>query len=322
MLSVILKKLFSLCLCVMYFFTPYSAPSEENPIDTLNSEKVRLVVAAFADSQISNYMLKRDRYLKSAGEDLSNSKCGIDALLIAGDIAENGLQCEYDRVYEHISNTGVKNYILSVGNHDVRLRNYKNTVSRFTDYVNKLNENAGSDIRIDSLNYSAEINGYHFLVLGTDRTEFEESYLSESQLQWLDSSLSIYSEKNKPVFVMVHQTFKNTHGLPGTWNSPFDAAGTIGKQSEKLFEIMNKYQNVIMITGHLHTGIGEYTYEKIGNIHSVNLPSITIDNKDGVCNDNGIGFMIEVYDGEVIFRARNFSRGEYIKDCDFSVTLV
>ena len=37
------------------------------------------------------------------------------------------------------------------------------------------------------------------LVLGTDRSEFEESYFSDAQLQWLDESLA--AEGGKPVFV-------------------------------------------------------------------------------------------------------------------------
>ena len=321
-MKLILKKLFAFCLSVMYYFTPFVAPATDDPITVTDPDNVKLTFAAVADPQISNYMLKRDRYFRAMGEDIGNAQCDIDALLMAGDIAENGLQCEYDRVSEIIGATGVKNYILSVGNHDVRLRLYKNTVKRFTEYMNSLNEKAGNDLRIDSLHYTCNINGYNFIVLGTDRTEFEESYLSDEQLAWLDSSLKEFTAEGKPVFVMIHQTFKDTHGLPDTWNSPFDAAGTVGKQSEALYDIMNKYQNVIMITGHLHTGFGQFSYEKLGNIHSVNLPSATVDNKDGDYNENGIGYFVEVYESKVVFRARNFNKGEFVSDYDISIDIV
>ena len=118
--------------------------------------------------------------------------------------------------------------------------------------------------------------------------------------------------KGKPVFVTVHQPFKLSHGLPDTWGSPIDAAGSIGAQSDALKAILSKYKNIILLTGHLHTGIGQYTYENIDGIHSVNLPSLTIDNKDGRVNDNGIGFWVEVFRTKVVFHARNFAQGKDI----------
>ena len=84
---------------------------------------------------------------------------------------------------------------------------------------------------------------------------------------------------------------------------------------------MNKYENVIMISGHLHTGIGQYTYEKIENFHSVNLPSTSIVNKDGDYNNAGIGFVIEAYDNHVLFRARDFAQGKYIPEYDIDIAL-
>ena len=118
---------------------------------------------------------------------------------------------------------------------------------------------------------------------------------------------------------MIHQPLKLTHGLPDTWNSPIDSAGSVGAQSDSLKYFLNKYDNVFLITGHLHTGIGKYTYEKIGNFHSINLPSLTIDNKDGECNDNGIGFVMEAYDSHVLFRARNFAKGLYMPEYDIDI---
>ncbi|MBP9988725.1 MAG: hypothetical protein KBT46_04425, partial [Ruminococcus sp.] len=75
------------------------------------------------------------------------------------------------------------------------------------------------------------------------------------------------------------------------------------------------------ITGHLHTGMGQYTYEKIDNFHGINLPSLVVDNKDGDCNENGIGFVMEVYDNHVLFRARNFMQGTYIPENDIDIQL-
>ena len=303
----ILGRIYALCLAVMYFFTPYAAPAKSEPIKASSSSKLTFV--AWADPQVSNYILKRDPYFVASCEDLANAKTKFDALLMAGDIVENGLVCEYDHVTENLPTDAVRNFIMVTGNHDVRLHPYKLTVRRFTKFTNALNAAAGSKLSIDALHYRYEIKGYTFLILGTDRTEFEEAYLSDAQLQWLDDALKETAKGGKPVFVSVHQPFKDSHGLPDTWGSPIDAAGSIGPQSDALKTILAKYKNVILISGHLHTGIGQYTYEKIDGIHSINLPSLTIDNKDGRVTCHGQGFWVEVFKSKVVFHARNFADG-------------
>lgn len=314
-------KLLAIFISLVYSFTPYIPPVTTDPIQGNGENGANMTFVAWADSQLSNYMAKRYQFFDAACEDVSAVSGDVDALVIAGDIAENSLLCEYDYVTEHLKNANIENFILSVGNHDVRLRNYKRTVRVFTSLMNGLNKEVNSDLTIDKLHYSYDVNGYRFIVLGTDRTEFEESYINDAQLKWLDSELKSATTDGKPAFVVLHQTFKLTHGLPGTWNSPIDTAGSVGDQSDELYEIMNRYHNVFLITGHLHTGIGKYTYERLGNINSVNLPSLTINNKDGDCNDNGIGFMVEVYDNHVLFRARNFAKGEYLPDYDIDIPI-
>lgn len=316
------SKLFALLLSIYYLFTPYVAPSTDDPIDVLDSS-VKLTYTLWADPQISNYMPEREPRFRAAAEDLGNASTDIDALILVGDIAENGLQCEYEVVTNHLADSGVKNYLFAVGNHDVRLRLYKQVVSRFTEFQNNLNDKAESDLAIDKLNYTYEINGYTFIVMGTDRTEFEESYFGEEQLKWLDSTLAAKAKDGKPVFVIIHQPLALTHGLPLTWgNGTNKKAGHVGEQSDELEAIMNKYKNVIMLNGHLHTGLGQYNYEKIGNFHSINVPSTSIVNKDGEYNDAGTGYMVEVYAEKVVFRARDFAKGIYLPDYDIEISLV
>ncbi|MCR5485480.1 MAG: metallophosphoesterase [Clostridiales bacterium] len=304
----ILGRIFALCLSVFYTFNPMMTPSDKTPMKA--SADCRLKFIAWADPQISNYILKRDPIFVSSCEDVKNSKTKFDAMLIAGDIVENGLPCETEHVTENLPKDNIKNFVLATGNHDVRLHPYKQTVKRFTAFTNGLNEEIGSKLRIDALHYKTVINGYTFIVLGTDKTMFEEAYLSDSQLSWLDDSLKEASKSGKPIFVTVHQPFKKSHGLPKTWNSPTQYAGSIGAQSDALKNVLKKYKKIILISGHLHTGIGEYTYQNIEGIHSVNLPSLCVQNRDGRVNDHGLGFWVEVFRTKVVFHARNFSEGK------------
>ncbi len=316
------SKLFALFLSIYYMITPYVAPSTAEPIEALNND-VKLTYALWADPQISNYLFEREPRLRAAAEDLGNAKADINALVLVGDIAENGLECEYEVVTNHLINSGVENYIFAVGNHDVRLRLYKQVVKRFTAFQNNLNDNANSDLVIDKLNYTYEINGYTFIVMGTDRTEFEESYFGEEQMKWLDETLAAKTKDGKPVFVIIHQPLALTHGLPLTWgNGTNKKAGHVGEQNDALIETMNKYKNVLLINGHLHTGLGQYNYEKVGNFHSINVPSTSIVNKDGEYNDAGTGYMVEVYSDKVVFRARDFAKGTYLPKYDIEIALV
>lgn len=307
-------RLFTLIFSVYVSFSGAAVmPSKDEPVKP-SSDGAKLTFAAIADPQISDYRYSRYKYFLSAADDLRNAE-GLDALIMAGDIAENGLSDEYQLVYDELNGLDLR-YIACVGNHDIRLRNYKSTVKRFNSFVNALN----GDETADGLWHSETVKGYKFIVLGSDKTEFEESYISDKQLQWLDSEIA--SQNGKPVFVMIHQPLKLTHGLPDVWNSPIDSAGSVGECSEKLEAVLNGHDNVIFITGHEHTGFGEFTYEKIGNFHSVNLPSLCCNNDCGEYNGHGLGCIVEVYEDSVIFRARDMCKGLWLPQYDVSIPVV
>ncbi len=316
-----LAKLMALFLSLFYMFNPYVGPSTDDAIKAKDAQNLKLSFVTVADPQLSNYLFERDPYVKGAGEDLKNSELKFDAVVMAGDIAENGLACEYETVKEYFKDANTDAFLMAVGNHDVRLRSYKQVVERFTAWANDMNKEAGSEFAIDKLHYTYEVNGYTFIVMGTDTAEFEESYISEEQLAWLDSSLMSATADGKPAFVILHQPLKDTHGLPDTWGSADPRKGSVGEQNDELIAIMEKYSNVILITGHLHTGLGQYTYQTVNGFHSINLPSLAITNKDGSYNDAGIGFVVEVYENNVIFRARDFAKGVYIPDYDINIDL-
>ncbi|MBQ8782451.1 MAG: metallophosphoesterase [Clostridia bacterium] len=317
-------KLFAVMMSLFYSINGFTSPATTDPIKAVDEDNVKMTFAAWADPQISNYMLKREQYVRGGAEDLANAETPIDALVLAGDIAENGLYGEFQFVYDRIADTGVKNFITATGNHDIRLRAYSNSLKHFTTFTNALNENAGSDLRVDSMYYRYQVNGYDFVVLGSEKMVFEEAYISDTQLEWLDTTLKETSATGKPTFVILHQPLKGTNNIENAWNSSVEGAGSVGDQSDALYEIMNRYDNIILITGHLHQGFGVGTYDLVGKIHSVNLPSITIDNKDGddAGNIPGIGYMVEVYEDEVLFRARNFAKGEYMPTYDISIDVL
>lgn len=290
-------------------------PSADNPIEALKPEEVRLTIAAIADTQFAMFTPNRYPNFKSTAEDLHNNNGAFDALILAGDITETGSTAEYQMVYDRLSGLDSK-YVFAVGNHDVRELSYDTAVNRYTNFINTIN----GETVTDKLRYSMEINGYKFIVIGTDNYQFEKAYISDEQLEWIESEIA--AANGQPVFVIGHQPLKKTHGLPGTWRAgvlPDD--GSIGDQSDKVKEIFEKYPNIFFITGHIHTGLGKYTYEKLGNSHLVCLPSVSVANLGGDYNANGTGYIIEVYDTEVVFRTRNYSKGEWVPEYDLTIPL-
>lgn len=310
-----LASIFQKILAVSLVFGTVITPSTETPIRAINPDEVRLTFTALGDTQV-NAFNGNMKYFEAVLKDVDAAETNQDAFMIVGDITENSLPQEWSFIKETLLSYDFgDDLVFASGNHDIRLRNYEESVKLLTDCVNDI---TGSDL--DSFIYSKEINGYKFIVMGSDREEMEEAYISVEQLKWVDAELRDGTRLGKPVFVILHQPLRNTHGLPGTWgNGSNPDAGHVGKQSDQIFETLNKYDNVILITGHLHTGFGENSYEKIGNIHGVNVPGAGKNNKDGDYCEFSTGYSVEVYDDEVIFRARDYAKGEYLPEYDICI---
>lgn len=293
-------------------------PSQDAAITPKDEENCKMTAVLWADTQISDYLLSRDEYMKAACRDIAAANGTIDALVIAGDIAENGKGSEYRVVLDNLNmfKGKVNNILPATGNHDIRLRIFGNTVKTFSEFSSAVNEK----LNLDKLYYSYEVNGYKFIVMGSTRTEFEESYIDETELNWLDGQLKEATANGLPAFVILHQPLKDTHNLPDAWGSPIPTAGSVGAQSDDLKKIMSSYKNVFLITGHLHSGFASYTYEEIDGIHGVNLPSLTI--ADDGYEHTGTGIVMEVYEDTVLFRARDFSQGTYLPQFDMEYKIV
>ena len=304
----VLFALFGACMSLFFAINgPYVAPSTDTPIDVKHPGKDQAVMALVADPQVSNYMFERYPVFTAACEDLHNAQCDIDALIGAGDITENAFAVDYQLVYDKLSGLDTR-YIFASGNHDIRLRNYKQSLSAFSKLTNTLN----GDEDMNSYHYSERVEGYKVIVMGSDRTEMEQAYISDEQLEWLDDELA--AEKGKPTFVILHQPLKNTHNEQEAFGSITNAGGHVGEQSIAIKMVLSKYKNVFLITGHLHSGFGPDSYNNVDGIHSINIPSMSIENKDGTYNDAGTGYMLEVYKTKVIFRARDFAKGTWVAE--------
>lgn len=322
------QEIAALLLSILTLFGGVVTPSTNQILKNIAPDTV-LDFVLTGDTQVCDYLPEREANLISFSEDMMNSDIDLDAFLIVGDIAENGMQQEYDRITSHIADYNVDNFIMCTGNHDIRLRDFEQSKERFLNFMNSLNDEENAK---DNVYFKYEVNGYTFLSIASDEMRFEEAHFSDAQLQWLNIELKEATKTGKPVFVLCHQSLAESHGLPNTWGSAnstpedttlptyerkndYDFTGSIGEQSNEIYDIISKYKNVFFLTGHLHTGFGKYTYQTISeenNVQGVNVPSVGIDNKDGVYNNPGTGLFVEVTEKQVIFYARDFRNGKFV----------
>ncbi len=274
----------------------------DSPITFEDSENVRLSMAIIADTHLPNRE-SAEKNLANAFEDLANSKEKFDAFLLAGDIADYGTNNEYKRFFRVFDNQKVvKNIFVTMGNHDARLFFKKNNkiVTKKTDEYLGIKTNGKPY-------YSYDMNGYTLIVLCTEKRVLEKAYISKEQIAFLDKELARGTKDGKPVFVMCHQPFAETHGLPEVWKT-----GDMGEQNDEVRAVMENYRNVFFINGHLHGGIFEKIAETLNEengVYSISIPGYRKLNNFGI-QDCGVGYYCEVYDDKVVFKARKFISGE------------
>ena len=273
------------------------------PIIFEDKEKLRLSMAIIADTHLPNRE-SAEKNLLNTFVDLENSGESFDAFLMAGDIADYGTAREYRSFFRVLDNQKVtKNIFVTMGNHDARLFYNKNKKILLNKTAEYLKDKSGK------IYYSYDINGYTVIVLCTEKRVLEKAYISKEQIQFLDKELARGTQNSKPVFVMCHQPFAFTHGLPEVWKT-----GDMGKQNDEVRATMEKYKNVFFINGHLHGGIFEKTAEVLNEekgVYSISIPGYRKPNNFGI-QDCGVGYYCQVYDDKVIFTARKFITGEYI----------
>ena len=222
-----------------------------------------------------------------------------------------------------------ENILFAIGNHDTWGGDYGVRVGLSQERLFRYSKEI-ADRDIDKVYYSTKINGYTFIVLGSE-DDGENAYISETQLAWLEDELEKASADNLPIFVVLHQPINLTHGLPDTWGigEPTEITGGIGVQSAQVEAILQQYKNIFYISGHIHNSVtntqtaalhGYESVESYGNITSVNLPAYSYKNSL-LETEKGLGFVFEVYDDEVVIRTRSFTNGIWLPQYTYTIPL-
>lgn len=314
-LSRIVSSLMTIVLSIGLLFGLVTGPATDEPLTFQDSESCNLSFVLLADTHVNTTAFS-GYYFECAFRDIANSGEDFDALVIAGDIAEFGDGPSYETAWKIIdeSTMGDKAILLASGNHDIRLA-YESQTKLIMDKTSEyLTNYSGEQVSIDKPYYSYDVNGYTFIVLGSDEWEFEKARISDEQLAFIDSELARATADGKPAFVVVHQPLDNTHGLPEVWEN-----GGLGADSEALKAVLLKHRNVFLLNGHLHDGIYEKSlevFDEDAGVYSINLPSYGKDNDYGAHSQVGLGDFVEVYEDRVVITARDFQAGKMLADSE------
>ena len=327
----IIKSLIAYILSVIsvFSFSGLFGNTGNNAYNVKNEEEILLDFAAISDIHMSDIIF-RDTLLECGLEDMQNAVNKPDALILAGDMTDDGLESDYEMLSKSFSKYNpADNILLAVGNHDTWTddnNDYAPSKENFIRYSAEI-----ADRELTECYYSTEINGYTFIVMASEGTNVA-AYISPAQLSWLRAEMDKTAEKGLPIFVVSHWPIAFTHGLPESFGDEDydDLTGSFGAQNAEVEAILKDYENVFLISGHIHNGLvsadqadyyGYASVESYGSLHSINLPSYSnLSSRGNFMNGNG--YSIEVYENEVLVRARNFITGVWFTDYDVTIPLV
>ena len=292
------------------------------------SDDILLNVSIISDTHLDDRFPGGKLNLKKGLQDMNRMKADNDAVVVVGDLTNYGdeasVECFYELMEKHCE-VPAESWVVATGNHEIgHPEEFTNEEARqnFVKYHNEY-----TDQGIENAYYSVDVDGYTFVVL-CDQSEdnWDSCDIYEDQLAFLDAELARGTAEGKPAFVICHVPVEGVNGQEVI----YEDGGLDPEYSEAVKGIMEKYENIFFISGHVHTGINGYISEELfgfscveeyNGVTYVNLPTYGIVNRYGI-PWNGMGFQMEVYEDEVLFRARNFGSSKWYPVYDHSVPIV
>lgn len=276
--------------------------------DPLDEDNLQVSFSVVADSHIESNNTSRYRMFADALSDMAGASYKNDATVICGDVTMNGQFIEYLALASVLAFHGrSKNTLLAMGNHEIftAANGYDRGSKKFIAFSRLVSGN-----KTGKPYYYDIINGYYFIILGSEKDMGVQAYISPNQLQWLDGTLEQATQGGMPAFVFCHFPLSGT--VRTLWSD-----GLIGEQSDEMKAILEKYDNICYFSGHLHNSIDYSGVTELNGVHYIDLPCMT-----GDSNCPGYGYQVEVYGDRVELRPRSYAKqGAWLEDYGVTVSL-
>ncbi len=302
---------------IMAFFV-YS-PASEIATYSIVEDNPQLTFTVLSDVHLEGNNEERFELFGEGLRDINSTEQKSDAIIFLGDNTMNGQVIESSALFGMLKKYNeIENILMVAGNHelcpsDYNVGEYEDLRDRFLKYYK-----AFTNIESENLYHSADVNGYRFIILGSEADAGLEQEISDEQFEWLENELNSAEESENPVFIFNHWPLNNV------WEDVW-SEGHIGDDSDRLYELLkNCDTKILYFSGHLHMGFYEDKREVVydDNITFINVAGFGVDNDVGDADNqqNGTGQQVEVYEDEVIIRVRDFAKHEWM-DVEYIITL-
>ncbi|MEQ9898963.1 metallophosphoesterase [Pectobacterium punjabense] len=276
----------------------------------------RLSIAVISDLHIDN-----DDLLSSLSKALVNikEKNKISHIIVPGDISDS---VEYiGKAMASIESTfkeGNEKVIAILGNHDVRgpdSKSWTKDPDKDNPYykfiIEKYKNMNAKKIKHEEKHacFDIFIGDHHFIALNTDRGLKDQAYYDDSTLAWFEKKIAEEVKGRK--FVISHQPLNDTH-----WRS--NLFGGFGKQDEKIKKILSSHPKTVVISGHIHNGLGvlEAMQKEFGTL--IEIPSFN--RTENGLREKGYGFILQIESNSITFEAWNFLKNQHYPEYDIKIT--
>ena len=260
---------------------------------------------------------------------------GIDFVGLTGDLSARSETSAFTKFQAAINNYPNMTVYTCMGNHD----DYN--INDFKKYVNTKKDTDQNIKNIDDtgVDFVYEKGGDIFIFFSQTQWNYGKygTLVTTSQLNWLEKTLNTYANKN--VYLFFHTYFASENGdvttavgnliNPGGYT--YDLTYTFGRDDEKRFRnLLNKYPNVTMFSGHSHWAYDQQKYNpnlNIGNIKadnsgaslvhisSVSAPRTIETNASKRDENNGVkseGTVALKYSNCTVYTGVDFKNGKYL----------
>lgn len=241
-------------------------------------------------------------------EDLKRDYPDTSVIFNCGDFSQDGNETQVKGYFNIIGQYNKDfTFMTALGNHDVRWKSgWDEIYERYMRYNGQYMGDTDGKVYYDKW-----IDGYHFIVLNTEWDIKDRAYISPEQLEWLDKTMAEDADPSKPIFIAFHQAMRDTYAISNDWS--------VGVQDYELKEVLRKYPQTIMFTGHIHDGLGAIEVIQTDYGTMVDVPSL----KD---NDQGdprgqLGFHVSVYENEVRLDLRDYLNDEWVPEYSYHISM-
>ncbi len=307
-----MNTLFSLIMSFLMFFTSFFVPFVKAPVPEAGDDFVPVMrfvatsdthIYALGDKGCHRVAKMINSAYAIAGAD--SDYTALDAVVFSGDITDDGTFTAFSAfaaTTDKAIKEGTERLAVVAKSHDGNTYDAE-SLEIFTALTGQ------------ETDFHRVINGYHFI--GISRAPVNGVHYSEEQVQWLDNELKAATEAapSQPVFVFQHE-----HVLDTVFGSyTYDGWGM-----NNFSDVLNKYPQVVHISGHSHypsndpRSIWQGNFTAIGD-GGLAYYEFTVDDETSVHPDGyksmTQALMVEVdKDNRVLIKVLDVDAGEFVAE--------